>query len=394
MKLILGLAPLLYLFLIPMPSTTGPEPPTMPWSDGAPIVLTDTAPRGFPEADATIRDLLISFDEQIGYEVFPLYRDLFTHLPSDVRIWVAVAEKRYETTAREFLLATGMHPGRIAGILDAGPVSVWARDRVLALSNEVETIFEVPEDGFVVGDRLEDRLIAHELGRRVPGTSSREVAVSFEGGNVLYSRDHVFLGANLVADNPAWIDYTDQQLDEALHAFFGCSPVLIGSEAGLPHEHLDMYLTVIGERDLLLGDPTIGATFLRRIDGLGMGESPLPPCDLWTLDTQERFAPAYEAIRADLIDRGFRVHRIPVLHGEDGGILTWNNALVERRGATKRAIIPSYGVPWLDETAKTTYERLGLDCRTVDCSRIIHRGGAIRCVTNVLRWQWKAREGH
>ena len=105
---------------------------------------------------------------------------------------------------------------------------------------------------------------------------------------------------------------------------------------------------------------------------------------------QIRLVPQYEHIREQLVRAGLKVERLPILHTNSHGVYTWNNALVERRPEGRRAYVPVYGIPWLDDQALATYRKLGFETFPIDVSRIMHLGGTVRCVTNVLTWSGAA----
>jgi hypothetical protein len=96
--------------------------------------------------------------------------------------------------------------------------------------------------------------------------------------------------------------------------------------------------------------------------------------------------PVYERIARQLRDAGYAVERLPILHGQDGRVVTWNNALVERRDGEVRALVPVYGIPLFDERAHAAYQRLGCRVLPVEVAEVAALGGAVRCLTNVLEW--------
>jgi hypothetical protein len=148
-----------------------------------------------------------------------------------------------------------------------------------------------------------------------------------------------------------------------------------------------MFLTVIGPRRVLLGDPRAGADFVREVMHHGIDASIVSPEGGLSVEHQLLRVPAYERIRVQLLSAGLEVERIPIVHCESNhSVLTWNNALLERRADGRRAYVPTYGLLALDEVALATYRRLGFQTFPIDVARLAPMGGTVRCVTNVLSW--------
>lgn len=66
-------------------------------------------------------------------------------------------------------------------------------------------------------------------------------------------------------------------------------------------------------------------------------------------------------------------------------MVTYNNVLIDHRGADRRVFMPVYGIPSLDTRARETYEQLGYEVCPVDVSQVFTNGGAVRCIVNVTR---------
>ena len=345
------------------------------------------APGGFPEAEGCIEQLLVHLDPAVTHELYPIYRDLFAALDPSVHVFMAIESREHHSAAQHLLRVFGRHASRSHVVVAGSSISVWARDRLFSLRRGERFEFLVPESGHVIGGRTEDVTVGARLASQIPGASSRRIPLGFEGGNVLIAGSRALVGRNILNDNPQWDGLGEQELRERLCESFGMEVLLVGTDAGLPHEHLDMVLTVVGPETLLLGDPRIGAGYLARMEELQLGASVLLPFDDWGIEHQEQTLACYDGILEQLQTEGFDVHRIPILHGATGGVLTWNNALIERRSGSRHAFVPAYGILQLDDLVKASYERLGLTVHPIDCSRLIHRGGAIRCTTNVLTWR-------
>jgi hypothetical protein len=147
-----------------------------------------------------------------------------------------------------------------------------------------------------------------------------------------------------------------------------------------------MFLSVVGSRTLLLGDPRLALEYFDARDALGIESTDVRGVGSFRRSTQIHCARVYSEIAARLEASGFEVRRIPILHGDDGeDVITWNNAVVERRGDRLRAYVPNYGIPLLDRKANECWRRTGAEVFPVRANLVILEGGAVRCLSNVLR---------
>jgi len=343
---------------------------------------------GFPEGQSPIQELLLHFDPDLAGKMYPTVRDLLRALPDAVQIRFAVESAMQISSVRLWLHDLGLGQ-RLRVVVAGRPLTPWARDRMVAIAGPSANVFLSPPQNRVPSDRWGDVLAARALAE----LTHREhacVGLAFEGGNVLFTRDRVLFTRSLLVANQDEADRRPKQQKGAevlqrIRDLFGREPLPLGATYEPPHEHLDMFLTVVDDRTVILGAPQLAETFLIDLAKQGLDSTLLPDFDRWTVQAQRAQIPAYEEIKAELEKAGFRVLRIPILHGEDG-MLTWNNALVEKRGSERRAYVPVYGVPYLDELALETYEKAGYKPFPIDVSRIAHLGGTVRCLTNVTAW--------
>ncbi|MHC4931609.1 MAG: hypothetical protein ACYTGV_05390, partial [Planctomycetota bacterium] len=133
------------------------------------------------------------------------------------------------------------------------------------------------------------------------------------------------------------------------------------------------------------GDPRLASDFLKVQFDPDAADPEARSVGIFSLQSQNEWIPGYEKLAAQLRRRGFRVERLPILHSDDGTILTWNNAVVERRSGVPIAYVPRYGIPSLDRLAFRRWEQLGFRVEPVRCTRIIAHGGAVRCLTSTRR---------
>lgn len=343
---------------------------------------------GFPEGQATIATLLLQYDPEIAGDVFPTWRDLARSLPAEVAIVVACdGSTDQERATLRLLEHAGFARDRIDVVAAEGPPSAWARDRLVALGSASGTVLLTPEPSDVPVDLQPDVAVAGAVADRLVRFSARSSMRRFAGGNLLFTSDLPIAGVPILHANLEHPDGDPTPVLEELAEAFGAAPLVVGRELGTPHEHCDMFLTVVGRRHVLLGDPGAGAALLEELLENDLPPSVLPAHDAWSPEVVRAETAIYEAMREELVAAGFRVGRVPILVGHDGGFLTWNNALVERRDGGVVAYVPVYGVPALDRAALDAYARAGVRTFPIDVSRLAPHGGTVRCVTNVLEWR-------
>lgn len=334
----------------------------------------------FPEGGAAIEHLLLHFDPTSGSEWLPTYRDLARSLPAAVRFTVAV-QGAAELEQLNLLLATAARPTKPEVLMVGKQVTAWARDRMIAVGGDTPSDLLTPRTDRVGEAYLGDLAAAGALADR-EGRRSVPVAMAFEGGDILYSGKRVFIGANTIRSNTESASWAEVIRDfERLL----CAKVVVVGTPVPPHDHLDMYLSILDEDTVMLGDPASGRALLKRI----LRQSPavtLPSFDSWTPTAQQAMQSLYDEICRDLRGRGLRVLRVPILHGVQGGLLTWNNVLIERRGLERRVYLPIYGVKEFDDAAIQAYRDADCNVFPIDVSGMAHNGGTVRCLTNVIGW--------
>jgi N-dimethylarginine dimethylaminohydrolase len=243
-----------------------------------------------------------------------------------------------------------------------------------------------PPSSQIPADRVGDLGVPQALVKATPGAVAETLQMFFEGGNLLFTNQRILVGRNLVEAEMQRSSHSELDVLATLQSTFGREPLVLGVDAAMPHEHLDMYLTVIDDHTVLLADPKRGADYIGEVTRLGLDAALLPGANRWTAQAQLRLRSIYETLASQLRHHGFTVHRLPVVHGDETVMLTWNNALIESRQGQRHAYVPVYGLPILDQEAIATYQRLGCRVWPIDVSRIAIHGGTVRCVTNVLAW--------
>lgn len=302
-----------------------------------------------------------------------------------------------------------------------------------------------PQDPFVVirdadGARL---LASPDFARAEDAEMARVVAdhlalpleiasLSFEGGNIVADEEQVFIGANTIRANALELQLAEAEIAARFQAELG-KPVIVVGPVPQPVGHIDMMLTPLGERRLMLADPAWGATLAQRalerqpdtvveferrseqgffghssIDGVsvGAGEIVRAPEIVGTtrlaIGASRALAAQLDTLAVELENLGFSVYRVPYLAreprlpqalapgesipGQPGyPQLTYNNVLLESVDGISRVYLPEYGFATLDEAAREAWRARGYEVVPIPgFTTSAMYGGALRCSTKVL----------
>jgi hypothetical protein len=347
------------------------------------IVLALPAVAPFAAAPAAVHAVSLwmwHYEPALGPETLPMYEALLDAIPEEVPILMAVRSEDEANRLRELL-----DPQRLSFVVISDRISAWARDRYIPFRRDGQRFVLVPDEKGVAPGRLGDVAVAYHLADLQPGVQVVKSLLDIEGGDVVVTDDCVLVGAGTILDNlPRFLWSRDLVVDE-LARTFGREVVIVGDiDSELPHDHLDMYVASAGPRHVVVGDPGLTFPYFEARYDLGVYGSQVADLGTFTRERQEEAQPVYDRVAAQLSARGFHVTRMPVLHGEDGDLLTWTNVVQDARGGRSRVYVPDYGVPYLDRLARKAWRELGYEPFPVPSGAIIRHGGAVRCVTNVM----------
>jgi len=341
------------------------------------VVLADT--------EGSIGEITLHYDPLLRDALDPAYRDLFSALPTDVRLEVLCPSSE---AAEEFSQSWGMDLAEHeVHVVDVGlDISAWARDRYIArrmLREQVRAPGFVPASyGTYRQDQSNDlfiQWILHDAGLApYPATSWLRI----EGGNVVSNNRHVFVGASLLTEN----DLAPLSLLFAeLHHVVGRDYILVSDHLeAVPWEHVDMFLTPVDDSTVLLASQVFAIRLLARSGDECIG-SDGTCCDppVYVSDTavvQEQL----DEIADSLGKEGYRVFRLPaIISDRNNWAINYNNVVMETRQGQRIVYMPVYGIPVLDRVAEAVYCMEGFEVKTIDVSKLYVHGGAVRCIVNV-----------
>ena len=352
-----------------------------------------------------------------------LVSSIINHLPERARILILASDRE------AFSIASNPWPERIRFVdMPADfALTIWPQDPFLVLRGEHGSRLLASPEFKRADDREMARILSDFLG--LPLEYSM---LAFEGGNIVADESHVFIGANTIRYNAIRLNLPEAEIGRRFQDQLGKAVIVVGP-APQPIGHIDMMLTPLGDRRLLLADPGWGAR-LARLDleqdpgavrafengsednffGLA-GVTELPARDGGTIRAPEIVGASRAAVEdssniAAAIDRlgeslaalGFEIHRIPFLYrvalqpqplaagetippGPGYPQMTYNNVLLEADGAVRTVYLPQYGWPRLDRAAAAAWQQLGYRVITIPgFTTTAMYGGALRCSVKVL----------
>lgn len=382
-----------------------------------------------PDNSGPIKRLLLHFAD---YDIIPTLYGVLRNLGPAMRLTIAVPKgeraKLLETLLREWKPAGA---DRVNVVTLDEPMTFWIRDEFAAARNQT----------IVMPKRYGLRDIPESIEKLSTSMQLKAVhsLLEFDGGNVVVSPEHVFVGYNLIQANLGTLFDSEADIVGYLKQLFGRNIIVVGNaKTPVPHEHIDMYLTPLSGGRLLLGDPRLAAQLLeknRKLLGGTYGKNyfdektvPLPetvkkllfatpdfverlnndlgvrrPADvgkdddvtlalLYARNNLPKNLKLFDDIADDLRRQGFKsIYRVPILMNHDienGPFITYNNMLIDAAPIgdkrRDRVLMPRYNIAPFDTAARQTLSDLGYDVIPIDVQNISFYNGTLRCITQVL----------
>ncbi|MEP2989844.1 MAG: hypothetical protein ABJN65_12235 [Parasphingorhabdus sp.] len=348
--------------------------------------------------DGAIEHLLLFVPTYEAENFANIYAALINSLPSKASV-LLLAQTGAEVEIENWTIPKNQRERMTIVDVGEAPMTSWACDLFLACTNGngQEMLLATPSIERREDDRLPGFLADHGL---YPITYATE---PFEGGNILISKKHIFVGSDSpvitelkqdgreivivgAPDCPSELRHSAHHGDEQWEQIFHYQNK---PETRQPIFHVDMFMTLAGpgadgRERVLVGDPAMAAEIF---------DDPLYPLSL---------AEKFNAIAEDLSARGFDVIRNPLpmiyMDNVEQRTRTWfyansNNVLVQRSETEGNIVwMPEYGHDNWPELAKTDaanwdiWENLGYEVRVItDGQRLAENLGGLHCLTNVLK---------
>jgi agmatine deiminase len=306
--------------------------------------------RVLPAEFESVSELMVTWPDDEHLAAF--VGEVVAEASSAADVVIAFNQVVDRTAIEEKLSELGVDLGSIR-FLSIDYTSMWIRDygplRVRTTSGHSIVEFEY------FGENNDDRL-ARAVARSLWSTTSTELPIEFEGGNLLSN------GAGTCLTTTALLDQNRAISERRLRAMFrvrlGCKHLLILPRLAREGTgHVDMFASFVSARRVLLGS----------------------------------FDPADDRENARLLDRseamleqaGFEVIRIPMGNNEDGVFRTYTNTAV----INNLVLVPVYRDDREKEREaieiiRAVYPKR--DVIAIDASEAIELGGAIHCITMTL----------
>ncbi len=345
---------------------TGGHLPALPTLSAGPVhgpVLSDS--------EGAMREVVIQYvPESVGM-VERAYRDFLGQLPRDVTVYAVCPD---QAAFDDLCVRLGGDECRLLPVIVGHEMTTWSRDRWLALGasdGRATLLSPMFEDAAAIWPaRAGDSRIGDDLAAAL-GVRSLRSHLEFDGGDFVADRETVFVTPRVAQRNvPHRV--TRQGLAEEMERTLQRRVVLL-DEA--PDHHAGMFMTLIGNRTALVGDPSLGRALLTpRLRKRAYDLSP---------ETQRLF----DAVAQQVAAAGYRVVRMPVLPGRDGRAYeTPLNVIMDERAGSRVVYVPTYrhNEP-LNRAAAEIWRELGFVVRPVDCTDAYVHSGSLRCLVNVLR---------
>ena len=341
------------------------------------------------ECDGRLDELVIHYEPSARDHVIPVYRDFLSALASDVSVQVVCPGV---AAFNELSTALGDVRCRLTPVVVDHPITTWSRDRWVALaptaSNRHTTLLsprgEAAEE--IWAARAGDERVGNDLAAAMESSvRARRSQLYFDGGDYLADSEHVFVVARVLPRN---VQHTVGSREELLH-ILGCElkrRIILLDES--PDHHAGMFMASVGERRMLVGDPSLGRKYVSAAGAADGGSVPdgfmnLPGGADFTAPTQRRF----DAVASQCQAAGYQVIRIPVVPAHDGRTyLTYANVLIDQQPIGRIVYLPFYrGAEPLNAAARAVWEGLGYVVSPVDCTSIYRHFGCLHCLVNVLK---------
>jgi len=318
------------------------------------------------------------------------FRSILQELDNKVEVTIITEFQRYSERLSEMIKNEWniRNPIRILVTPESEEkLSPWGQDGYVVVKNKGRGIT------LIAPVSRRDSTVLKTLSKTYPYITSVISDLDFDGGNIVSNDRYVFTGYPLIEENNK-LGLDEQEIIQRLEKMFGKEVIVIGDKNHrAPFAHIDMYLTPIGERTLLLGDSKLAVDLLPKADNSSIIDSPILKKQI-KLNLSEDIFGALERVKNQLESRGFQVIRVPylgvtcstqILHGKWAHFITYNNVLIEEKGNEKVVYLPTYGIESIDKKAIEIYESLGFKVKEVEVGLGITKfGGSIRCLSKII----------
>ena len=337
-----------------------------------------------------ITDLAIQFHRPGPAPVARVLRDLMAAVdPATTTVHVVVSDAEDERTLARLAPAVG-HGPRVRAVRANRTITSWIHDRLLVLDPPTgggpPTLVAPPAAHQGSAARVGDWRVPWDLRAAALPVPPRVVTArfQFDGGDLIADGQRVYVTPRLLARN-ADASRSREALLAEIARTVGRRVTVVGDDAHpVPDHHVGMFVTPLGEGRVLVADPDLALSVLRRAGAsrdLTVGGAPLP------LDLSEARLETFRNLARSLRAQGLQVIPLPALPSPDPYVLiSYGNAMLEhRRDGRLHVLMPTYGVPALDAAATAIYRAAGAVVHPIAVQDVFRMGGSVGCLVAPLR---------
>lgn len=334
------------------------------------------------ECDGHFHELVIQYEPLAREIVSTPYSQFLGALEADVTVYVVCPSR---PAFDELVAFAGPHRCALRSIIVNHPMTTWSRDRWVALTpaslKGMTTLLNQPEEvsAGIWPARAGDQQIGADIAKAMPSSVySRCASFNFDGGDFLADDETVFVAPRVLLRNVQRTEFSKEGFVRNVSGALKRRVVLF-DEA--PDHHAAMFMVSVGNKTVLVGDPSLGRSLLS--DPVPVDFPELPGGPDFTPRTQHLF----DAVATQCAQAGYRVVRVPTIPASDGrSYLTYVNCLIDRQAGRKIVYLPFYrGATSLNDAARKVWEDLGFEIRPVDCTTTYRQFGCLHCLVNVLK---------
>ena len=406
----------------------------------------------FPDSCGRVTNLALQFGntefhkplpEETKQSLLGVWDQLMTHMSPDTQFTIVCADQNGIDSIHQLEQKTGIDPNRVH-ILPANSqngTSIWIRDSMLPVQDGTGKTKLIIQDRTYWPGPDDNKVPPIIAGSSPQIYSEAHPELRIDGGNILTNGHQAFIGndsigqerdllqslakdpekakeiqsfyeqetGNKVGQNGVTPDKMWEDLPTTVFQHEFHKPVLvIGKDdpttpiiEAQPAFHIDMAVTTIGEKKVLVGDPGMACDMLKALspeerkkvnDEMIAAGHFAPDSDIvgnliQENDTDQRRAD-FNNTAKELKDAGYEVERIPDMIGRRTTwslpYLTYNNCIMEdykndKGEEVKKVYLPQYGCAPMDKYCADVYQKNGYEVVPLQMSPVSKLEGAIRC---------------
>lgn len=391
--------------------------------DAGPSWAEQTTPVLLSDAGGQIKAAVLSVNSarKATLRNAGLITNIVNSLPSRIKIYIITNDPS------AFVVSRNPWPDRIKfiNLPTDNPITIWTQDPFLVLDQPDMPSTLLASEKF---DRAGDRLMASKIAERL-GYTLKMSTLNFEGGNIVSDQDFAFIGADTIRQNAIFKDMEDVAVVKKFEQELNRKVLVVGPFPQ-PIGHIDMMITPIGDRKVIVADSGLGARLAQEAldrepnavkdfekycenyffgstlidelvteDGRKINRPHVVGQTRHMIDLSKEIALTLDGIASSLETFGYEVFRLPFLYGVPVGgrgagentstesypMITYNNVVMETTAMEKLVYLPSYRWESMDQAAVKIWENLGFTVHKIQGLAISSMyGGSLRCSVKVL----------